>query len=157
MKNWFSLSSLKGLILTLHFPFFSLIVSPSINSHWHCLSHEASLFFPFICSETSENTSSYLPPTLSICVQFGCQKPTSKGVDEHKGSCRGNSIWSTEQKSHLFKSEIGIKSIAINLGSPCRCTEVLFGINPETCASFLTFKKNSQIPALMIGQKQFLF
>ena len=45
MKNWFSLRSLKGLILTLHFPCFPVTVSPSITSHWHCLSHEASNSF----------------------------------------------------------------------------------------------------------------
>lgn len=100
----------QALMLTLHFPFFLslfllLSLATGIVSHMKLLT----LFFPFICSETSENTSSHLPPTLSICVQFGCQKPTSKGADEHKGSWRGNSIWSTEQKSHLFKSEIGIK------------------------------------------------
>lgn len=137
--------SYERLILSsLFFPLKGLIpiISPSIISNRHCLSPKTSIFFPIFFSETSGNTSSYLPHnTLHLCLIW-VPKPSLIRADEHKGSYRHYSICDTEQKSHLFKSDIGTKSIAINLGSPWRCPDVLFRINPEICASFLTFKKN---------------
>ena len=69
MKNWFSLRSLKGLILRLHFPFFSVTVSPSITSHWHCLSHEASNSFLslHLLRNLWKHFLSPAPNTLHLC------------------------------------------------------------------------------------------
>lgn len=113
--------SYERLILSsLFFPLKGLIpiISPSIISNRHCLSPKTSIFFPIFFSETSGNTSSYLPHnTLHLCLIW-VPKPSLIRADEHKGSYRHYSICDTEQKSHLFKSDIGTKSIAINLGSP---------------------------------------
>lgn len=135
MKNWAFPLPPPGAQIQAAFSLFPVTISPSIISNRHFLSHETSLFFPFFCSETSENSSSYLFfNTLHLC-SIWMPKPTSIAVDEHKGSSRGSPNCSTEQKNHLFRSEIGIKSLAINLGSLRGAQKFYSKITPETCAS----------------------
>lgn len=89
MKNWdFSLPHRGAQTQTAFSPFslglFPLLLlatdTPSITSNRHFLSHKTSLFFPFFCSETFENSSSYLLNTLHLC-SIGLPKPTSIEAD----------------------------------------------------------------------------
>lgn len=79
MKNW-DFSSSRGSNPDCILPFFPRTISPSITSNRHFLSHKTSLFFPFFCSETFENSSSYLLNTLHLC-SIGLPKPTSIEAD----------------------------------------------------------------------------
>lgn len=69
----------QGLILCAALPFsLSLFLLPSLATHMSLHVKLLTLFFPFIVQKPLKTLPLTCPPTLSICVQFGCQKPTSR-------------------------------------------------------------------------------
>lgn len=126
-------------------PFSSVTISPSIASHWHCLSREASN--SFLSLHLFRNLWKHFPltcPQHSPSVfNLGAKNQPQKELMSIRGSWRGNSIWSTEQKKpsvqkwnwnkkHCYQPRKSLKVPRSSLRESIQ----------KRIASFLTFKKN---------------